>query len=277
MSRDQLLHFRDMLLDSRKEILARVKDLESRWQEMAEPVIELEEEAQRSMITLSYDRLDETGKATIEKIDLALNKIITGGGYGICEHCGDSISVERLEALPWARSCIDCARELERKNHALPPPAELIETAELPDEYQGLTNNQILTLINEQIEKDGNIDTEELRISIRNGVVYLEGTIPGEPEHQILMQIMTDVLGFTSIVDHLTLNEVVFEREDRTPGKEKPAPASTLEDRLFYDAENLDEDLFDAGDDKPYTPPENPLPQEEYERHKEFERHDRTI
>jgi RNA polymerase-binding transcription factor DksA len=243
---------------------------------MTEPVIELEEEAQRSTITVSYDRLDENGKATIEKIDLALNKITTGE-YGTCEHCGDDISLERLEAVPWTRLCIDCARELERKNQTLPPPAELIETVELPDEYQGLTNNQILSIINEQIEKDGNIDTEELRISIRDGVVYLEGTVPGEPEHQILMQLMTDVLGFSSVVDRLTINEVVFEREDRTPGQEYTAAASTLEDRLFYDAENLEEDLFDAGDEKPYSPPENPLPQEEYEHHTEFERHDRTI
>ena len=30
------------------------------------------------------------------------------GTYGICERCGESISLERLEALPWAVLCIDC-------------------------------------------------------------------------------------------------------------------------------------------------------------------------
>lgn len=35
---------------------------------------------------------------------------IEQGTYGICEHCGHSISVERLKALPSAALCIDCAR-----------------------------------------------------------------------------------------------------------------------------------------------------------------------
>jgi DnaK suppressor protein len=30
------------------------------------------------------------------------------GTYGICERCGQRISYERLEALPWAVLCIDC-------------------------------------------------------------------------------------------------------------------------------------------------------------------------
>jgi RNA polymerase-binding transcription factor DksA len=30
------------------------------------------------------------------------------GTYGICERCGRRISLERLEALPWAVRCIDC-------------------------------------------------------------------------------------------------------------------------------------------------------------------------
>jgi DnaK suppressor protein len=33
------------------------------------------------------------------------------GTYGICERCGESISLERLEALPWAVLCIDCKQQ----------------------------------------------------------------------------------------------------------------------------------------------------------------------
>jgi len=35
------------------------------------------------------------------------------GTYGICESCGRPIDIERLEALPQTRLCIDCAREKE--------------------------------------------------------------------------------------------------------------------------------------------------------------------
>lgn len=34
-------------------------------------------------------------------------------GRGICVECGDPIAPARLMALPGARTCIDCQRELE--------------------------------------------------------------------------------------------------------------------------------------------------------------------
>jgi RNA polymerase-binding protein DksA len=33
--------------------------------------------------------------------------------YGTCESCGKPISIERLEALPWAILCIDCKHKGE--------------------------------------------------------------------------------------------------------------------------------------------------------------------
>lgn len=31
------------------------------------------------------------------------------GEYGVCESCGAQISRRRLQALPWARYCLECA------------------------------------------------------------------------------------------------------------------------------------------------------------------------
>ena len=42
-------------------------------------------------------------------VDRALARI-DAGTYGICERCGQKISVARLEARPTATLCIDCAR-----------------------------------------------------------------------------------------------------------------------------------------------------------------------
>ena len=36
------------------------------------------------------------------------------GLYGSCTHCNGSIAEERLEAIPWARHCVDC-QELDEK------------------------------------------------------------------------------------------------------------------------------------------------------------------
>lgn len=40
-------------------------------------------------------------------VDRALRKLELGT-YGTCESCGGLISLERLEALPWAALCITC-------------------------------------------------------------------------------------------------------------------------------------------------------------------------
>jgi len=33
--------------------------------------------------------------------------------YGYCEECGRKISTKRLEAIPFARYCLDCQKEIE--------------------------------------------------------------------------------------------------------------------------------------------------------------------
>jgi DnaK suppressor protein len=45
---------------------------------------------------------------TLQEIEDALAKL-DAGTYGVCEQCGGSISEARLEAMPAARLCIDCA------------------------------------------------------------------------------------------------------------------------------------------------------------------------
>lgn len=45
------------------------------------------------------------------------------GTYGTCERCGRPVGLERLEALPTARLCIECARELEESRPVPDDPA----------------------------------------------------------------------------------------------------------------------------------------------------------
>jgi RNA polymerase-binding protein DksA len=53
--------------------------------------------------------LEENSEQVLSEIDDALRRI-ENGTYGVCKSCGKQIAPERLEALPWARLCIDCAR-----------------------------------------------------------------------------------------------------------------------------------------------------------------------
>ena len=46
-------------------------------------------------------------KAALDEVEHALDK--PEGSYGLCESCNKPIASARLEAMPAARFCIDCA------------------------------------------------------------------------------------------------------------------------------------------------------------------------
>lgn len=54
----------------------------------------------------------QTREQTLEEIDEALDRIARGV-FGRCEECGGAIPGTRLQALPYARHCVECARKLQ--------------------------------------------------------------------------------------------------------------------------------------------------------------------
>ena len=126
---------------------------------------------------------------------------------------------------------------------------------ELPSEYQNLSDEELGLLILGHLGNDGRVDLEELEISCRNGVVYLEGIVPSGNEHSILLQILTDVMGLASIIDHLQITELIWEREDRAPGR-----ASFP---LSADVDEIGDDVFESQEQEtPYIFPDRPPPEE---------------
>jgi DnaK suppressor protein len=59
------------------------------------------------------DYLGNAARTEIEMIKQAIVRI-DNGQYGICQVCGEPISKERLEALPYSNMCINCASKAER-------------------------------------------------------------------------------------------------------------------------------------------------------------------
>ena len=58
-------------------------------------------------------RLRDRELILLKKIDKTITKI-DEGEFGVCERCGEDISVKRLEARPVAQLCIRCKEELEK-------------------------------------------------------------------------------------------------------------------------------------------------------------------
>lgn len=102
---------RQKRVDLLEEVAENEEDLDA-IQELRE--IEMEEQARDESTAKFLSRMSERKIALVEEIDVALTRI-EKGDYGFCEECGEKIAWERMQALPLARMCIDCAEEVEKK------------------------------------------------------------------------------------------------------------------------------------------------------------------
>jgi len=82
---------------------------------------ELREQTAGDLVDVALDsaqnelssQLAEVESRELAMIENALEKM-QNGHYGKCEGCGVRIPLARLNALPYATTCIDCQRETER-------------------------------------------------------------------------------------------------------------------------------------------------------------------
>lgn len=61
------------------------------------------------------DALGNEARAEIGKISAALQRM-KRGEFGVCVECGAEIEHGRIDAYPYARECIDCARLEEERS-----------------------------------------------------------------------------------------------------------------------------------------------------------------
>ena len=76
-----------------------------------------EESGEGDTVNVERERdllLSASARQTVEEIDRALERI-AGGTYGVCLPAGRRISLERLDALPYADTCVDCKARAERR------------------------------------------------------------------------------------------------------------------------------------------------------------------
>ena len=97
-----------------KELAAQRNELRSRIDRHRMDVVierEPDDEAAAAVENISKDMMTATlerERRTLTEIESALTRI-KKGEYGICNYCGGEIHQARLEALPWARLCLQCA------------------------------------------------------------------------------------------------------------------------------------------------------------------------
>jgi DnaK suppressor protein len=114
MSKTQLARFRKLLEEKRDDIIKKAK--ETLEEDMTLDTNDLPDEmdlASSEYLQSFTFRLRGREKSFLDKITKALERI-DNGTFGVCEECGDEISVKRLEARPETTLCIRCKEDQER-------------------------------------------------------------------------------------------------------------------------------------------------------------------
>lgn len=108
---------------------------------------------QNTEMAIEQHKVDE-----IEQLESAL-KAMEEGTYGKCEVCGDDIPIERLEALPMARTCIDHANHDFDTDSRPSEEAILGSSTEHPVKDEGGVRDYEDSF--EDVEKFGSSDTPQ--------------------------------------------------------------------------------------------------------------------
>jgi DnaK suppressor protein len=110
-TREQL---RKVLLEEREFLREQLRDLGVNPDDPASVQLQFDQGfADSAQTTAERHRvmsIVEGLRANLSDVDHALRQM-DAGTYGSCENCGREISVERLEAIPFARLCIDCKQK----------------------------------------------------------------------------------------------------------------------------------------------------------------------
>ena len=120
MRKTVMEHYRRQLVWCRNRIQGEVEDLVDEALKPGEEVSGEGGHVPIHVVPLGTDtyeqnitfRLLENEQLTLEEIAAALERI-DHGLFGRCEECRKAISLGRLDALPYTRYCIGCARKFQ--------------------------------------------------------------------------------------------------------------------------------------------------------------------
>lgn len=118
MKKKDVEYFKKLLSNQLEELLEQADDTVSGMttpkENFPDPTDRASLEADRNFMLRIRDRESKL----IKKIKKTLERIDTGT-FGICESCGENISVKRLKARPVTTQCIDCKTKEEALEKAL--------------------------------------------------------------------------------------------------------------------------------------------------------------
>ena len=118
MKKKDLDYFKEFLTSRLEELLGHADDtvsgMTSPKENFPDPTDRASLESDRNFMLRIRDRESKL----IKKVKKAIERI-ENGTFGICETCGEDISIERLKARPVTTQCIECKTREEALEKAL--------------------------------------------------------------------------------------------------------------------------------------------------------------
>ena len=118
MKKKDIKYFNELLTNRLEELLSQADDtvvgMTAPKENFPDPTDRASLEADRNFMLRIRDRESKL----IKKVKKALERI-ENNTFGICESCGEDISIKRLKARPVTTQCIECKTKEEALEKAL--------------------------------------------------------------------------------------------------------------------------------------------------------------
>jgi DnaK suppressor protein len=114
MDKKRIDFYKKKLLTRREELLKSIARTEEEGRTADDdPTVDLADKAANSYTKEFLFGQTNTDRSLLALIDDALRRI-KQDTYGSCANCESEVQQKRLEAVPWARHCIECQEKHEQ-------------------------------------------------------------------------------------------------------------------------------------------------------------------
>ena len=114
MDKRRLELYKKRLLERQEQLVETVSRTEQDGRQAdEEPTQDLADKASNSYTKEFLFKKSNDDRFILHLIEEALRRM-NDGAFGVCVECGGEMQQKRLEAVPWARHCIECQEKQEQ-------------------------------------------------------------------------------------------------------------------------------------------------------------------
>jgi DnaK suppressor protein len=114
MDKKKAESYKKRLLAKQEELLRLVSKSEADGRQVDEEVTQdIADKAANSYTKEFLFHQSDDNRRILQLVNEALERL-KSGSYGLCVACQEEVQVKRLEAVPWARHCIECQEKQEK-------------------------------------------------------------------------------------------------------------------------------------------------------------------